>query len=40
MKDLVVKCGQSLTWDVKYGGEPDPEVSWNCNDKEVLTDER
>jgi len=40
MKDLVVKCGQSLIWDIKYGGEPDPEVKWLLNEKEVVVDER
>ena len=28
MKDVVIKCGQTLSWEVSYGGEPLPEVAW------------
>lgn len=40
MKDLVVKCGQNFVWDIKYGGEPEPEVCWYFNDKPVTIEER
>ena len=46
MADLVVKRGQTLTWDLRYGGEPDPEVEWfagpdkdNCAEQ-LVADER
>ena len=40
MVDVVVKCGKVISWDIKYGGEPDPEVKWFFNDQEIKTDER
>ena len=40
MRDLVIKCGQILTWDVKFGGEPEPEAKWFCGDKEITPDDR
>ena len=38
MSDQVVKVGQTLTWDVKYGGEPEPEIEWKFNHKTVVAD--
>lgn len=32
MRDMVVKCGQTLSWDIKFGGEPEPDVEWFCGD--------
>ena len=40
MKDIVVKRGQTLVWDIKYGGEPEPEVEWFFNDKTIQVEER
>ena len=40
MKDVVVKRGQALAWDIKYGGEPEPEVEWYFNDKVIQVEER
>lgn len=25
---MIIKKGQVITFDVKYGGEPEPEVKW------------
>lgn len=36
LKNLTVKAGQSVKWDVEVGGEPAPEVKWLRND-EILT---
>ena len=38
MRDVVIKCGQTLSWEVSYGGEPPPEVAWFCNDKQIEAD--
>ena len=38
MKDLVIKRGQNLTWDIAYAGEPDPEVKWFLGDQELIPD--
>ena len=35
MKDIVIKVGQTLRWDVNYGGEPEPEIAWYFNDNPV-----
>lgn len=40
MKDIVVKCGQTFTWDIKYGGEPEPEVCWHYNGTPISAEER
>ena len=36
--NLVVKKGQVIKYDIKYGGEPEPEVIWSLNDKEIKAD--
>ncbi|KAG7296952.1 hypothetical protein JYU34_019859, partial [Plutella xylostella] len=28
LQNLIVKKGQVITYDIKYGGEPEPEVKW------------
>jgi predicted RNA-binding protein with TRAM domain len=38
MRDIVIKCGQTLTWEVQYGGEPTPDVAWFSGDKVVESD--
>ena len=38
MKDLVIKRGQNLSWDISYAGEPDPEVKWFFGDQELQPD--
>ena len=40
MRDLVVKRGQNLTWDIRYGGEPEPDLQWLFNGVEITADER
>lgn len=25
---MIIKKGQVITFDIKYGGEPEPEVKW------------
>ena len=36
--NLVVKKGQTIKYDIKYGGEPEPEVKWLLNNNEVKED--
>ena len=38
MKPLVVKKGQIIKFDVKYGGEPEPEATWELEGKEIRID--
>ena len=38
LKNLVVKKGQVIKYDIKYQGEPEPEVKWFLGDKEVVQD--
>ena len=40
MTDIIVKRGQHLSWDIKYGGEPDPEIEWFFNDVKIQADDR
>ena len=40
MADTVVKCGKNLSWDIKYGGEPKPTVTWFFGAEEILPSER
>ncbi|CAB4063293.1 unnamed protein product [Lepeophtheirus salmonis] len=39
MRDIVIKCGQTLSWDISYGGEPDPEAQWFLNDNPIVPDD-
>ncbi|RZF42380.1 hypothetical protein LSTR_LSTR004188 [Laodelphax striatellus] len=36
--NLVVKKGQVIKYDIKYGGEPEPEVMWLLNGNEIKAD--
>ncbi len=38
MADKVVKVGQILSWDVNYGGEPEPEVAWFRGSEKIEPD--
>ncbi|XP_023314705.1 twitchin isoform X11 [Trichogramma pretiosum] len=38
LKNLVVKKGQVIKYDIKYQGEPEPEVKWYLGDKELIQD--
>lgn len=38
LTNLVVKKGQVIKYDIKYGGEPDPEVKWFLGEKELAPD--
>lgn len=38
LKNLVVKKGQVIKYDIKYQGEPEPEVKWFLGDKELVQD--
>lgn len=38
LNNLVVKKGQIIKYDIKYQGEPEPEVKWFLNDKEIVPD--
>ncbi|KAL1129846.1 hypothetical protein AAG570_012790 [Ranatra chinensis] len=36
--NIVVKKGQVIVYDIKYGGEPEPEVMWQLNGQEIKED--
>lgn len=38
LTNLVVKKGQVIKYDMKYGGEPEPEVHWFLGVKEIVQD--
>lgn len=38
MKSIVVKKGQIVKFDVKYGGEPEPEANWELDNKPIKID--
>lgn len=38
LKSLVIKKGQIIKFDVKYGGEPEPEATWELEGKEIKID--
>lgn len=38
LTNMVVKKGQVVKYDIKYGGEPEPEVSWKLNGQEIKAD--
>lgn len=38
LKPLVIKKGQVIKYDIKYGGEPDPEVVWELDGKQIKPD--
>ena len=40
MEDLVVKRGKNLSWDLKFGGEPEPEAEWFLGDEKIEADDR
>lgn len=38
LKNIIVKKGQVIKYDIKYGGEPEPEVIWKINGTEIKHD--
>lgn len=38
LQNMVIKKGQVIKYDIKYGGEPEPEVVWQLNGVEVKDD--
>lgn len=36
--NIIVKKGQVIKYDIKYGGEPEPEVTWKQDAKELKED--
>lgn len=38
LNNVIVKKGQIVKYDIKYGGEPEPEVKWLLDKKEVKPD--
>lgn len=38
LKDIIVKKGQVVKYDIKYGGEPEPTVEWFLVKKELKED--
>jgi len=38
LKNIIVKKGQVIKYDIKYGGEPEPEVIWKINETEIKHD--
>ena len=37
-KNIVLKKNQTITLDIRYGGEPEPEVKWLKDGKEITAD--
>lgn len=33
LQNMIIKKGQVIVFDIKYGGEPEPEVTWKKADK-------
>lgn len=38
LTNLIVKKGQIIKYDIKYAGEPEPEVHWYLGEKELVQD--
>ena len=38
LTNLIVKKGQIIKYDIKYAGEPEPEVHWFLGEKELVQD--
>lgn len=38
LKPLVVKKGQIIKYDIKFGGEPEPEATWELEGKPIKID--
>lgn len=38
LKPIIVKKGQTIKYDIKYGGEPEPTVTWEKENKEITPD--
>lgn len=38
LASIVVKKGQIIKFDVKYGGEPEPEAAWELDGKPIKLD--
>jgi hypothetical protein len=38
LTNLVIKKGQIIKYDIKYGGEPEPEAKWMKETKEIVKD--
>lgn len=38
LQNMVIKKGQVIKYDIKYGGEPEPEVVWQLNGVEIKDD--
>lgn len=36
LQSMIIKKGQVISFDIKYGGEPEPEVKW-MQGEEVIT---
>lgn len=40
LRDIRIRAGAIFHVDVNYIGEPTPDVTWTCNGRKLLTDER
>ncbi|CAH2099215.1 unnamed protein product [Euphydryas editha] len=38
LKSMIIKKGQVISFDIKYGGEPEPEVKWLQGEEEINDD--
>ena len=38
LNNIVIKKGQVVKYDIKYGGEPEPEVTWEVSSREIKED--
>lgn len=38
LKPIIIKKGGTIKYDIRYGGEPEPEVRWEVGGKEIKSD--
>lgn len=38
LKPIIIKKNQTVKYDIRYGGEPEPEVKWEKDGKEIIPD--
>lgn len=37
---VIVKKGATITFDIRIGGEPPPDIKWDLNNKDVTASDR
>lgn len=36
VQSIIIKKGQVISFDIKYGGEPEPEVKWFLGEEVIV----